>query len=68
MFEIGEIEVEFNEGKDILFEFSICVLEYIYVGLKDVNLLVDILLVIVKNCEYLVCYMFLKDLFGCCFD
>ena len=68
MSETVETAVEFSEGKDIPPELSICVPDDIHVGLKDVNLPVDILLVTVKNCEYLACYMFLKDPFGCCFD
>lgn len=68
MSEIVETEGEFNEGKDIPPELSICVQEDIHVGLKDVNLPVDIFLLTVKDCEYLACFMFLKDPFRCCFD
>ena len=35
---------------------------------KDVNLPVDILLLTVKNCEFIACYMQLKDPFKCWFD
>ena len=61
-------ESELCEGKDIPPELRICVPEDIHVDLKHVNLPVDILLATVKNCEYLACYMFFKDPFGCRFD
>lgn len=68
MSETVETEGEFNEGIDIPPELSICVAEDIHVDSKDVNLPVDIFLLTVKDCEYLACYMLLKDPFQCYFD
>ncbi len=54
-----ELSVTFLSIKDIRAEQKF---------LDDVNLPVEFLLVTVKNCEFIACYMQLKDPFKCWFD